>query len=681
MIKYLKFVPIQLTFFLIIGIITGFYIQFDSLHLVMVVSFLLAVLLFFYRQANKNFKPSFGFSIIIFLLSFFVGISSITYKNQLNKKWHYSNLSNFSKDKPVLAVLCIGKILKSNDYYSKYEAVVMQIGDKKAIGKILVNIQTDSVDTSLRVDDKLVVRTRFKEIQKALNPFGFDYNKYLENKQIHHQIQVRKDQLLMISKKEITINGMAATLRKRIIDALIAHRFKNDELGVINALLLGQRNSISANLRQSYSRAGAIHILAISGLHIGIILLILTTLFKPIHSFKYGKNIALFLVITVLWMYAIIAGLSASVVRAVTMFTAVAVGMSLNRPTNVYNTLVISMFILLLFNPFYLFEVGFQLSYIAVFAIVWIQPKLYGLFNTRYWLFDKVWKLITVSMAAQIGVLPLSLYYFHQFPGLFFLSNLVIIPFLGIILVGGLLVVFFALIDILPIFLGSSYGFVIFQMNNFVRWISGQESFLVQNISYSFELMISTYLFVFLVFIWVEKQCIKRILYVLMAIIVIQLTVLYERYKLQTIKEFIVFNKVKESLIAERMGSRLVVSSSKDAISNKDYILNSYMVGSAIYNLEVKEEINLFRFKNETILVVDSLVIYKYKSVKPSIIILQNSPKVNLERLLKWHRPKIIIADGSNYRSYVERWSKTCINKKTPFHNTLQKGAFILKEH
>jgi len=678
MLKFLKFIPVQLTFFLVSGIIVGFYFYFNVVQLAIILGVLIVLLLFAYLHANNQFMPSPIFSIVVFLLSFFMGVSSITYKNQLNKKLHYYNSTNFSTTTPLLAVISIKKVLKPNAYYTKYEAEVIQLNKEKAIGKILINFKKDSLKNKLQVDDKLLVNTLFLEIKKPLNPHGFNYKKYLQNQQIYHQINSSKIQVLLLPKRDKTIKGIATSVREIINEALVKNGFKNDELAVINALLLGQRQNISRELQQNYAGAGVIHILAVSGLHIGIILLILTFLFKPLHYFKNGKIIALFFVILILWGYAIIAGLSASVVRAVTMFTAVAIGMSFNRPTNVYNTLVISMFFLLLFNPYYLFEVGFQLSYLAVFSIVWIQPKLYGLWRSTFWLPNKIWQLFTVSIAAQIGVLPLSLFYFHQFPGLFFLSNLVIIPFLGIILIGGIVIISLSVLGILPLIIGNTYSFIIQQMNNFVAWVSFQEAFLIQNISFSFALLLAFYACFFLVIKWIEKKGFYRFLWVLSSVIIIQSVFIFERYKKNATTEFIVFNKSKKSLIGVRTGNKIVVSTSIDSLTKKENALKAYLIGTGVNNLHSTPQKNLFKFYDETILVIDSLGIYKFKTIKPTIVILQGSPKINIERLIEYLQPKMIIADGSNYKSRIKKWEATCLKKKTPFYSTMQKGAFVL---
>ena len=676
--QFLKFVPAQLTFLLILGILVGSYYNFQPNQLVIILSVLLILFTFLYFNSTKKFQPSLIFTLFFFLISFFIGISSITYKNQLNKQLHYANTSEFAVHKTIQIGIKIEKVLKPTLYFNKYEAKVVQVNSKKTIGRVLVNIKKDTTINVLQINDLLILKTQFKDVNKPLNPYTFNYKKYLQNQQIHHQLQLVKYQFLSLENKNETVNGIASKIRTKINVALQKNGFKNNELAVINALLLGQRNTISSDLLKSYSGAGAIHILAVSGLHVGIILLLLLFVFKPLHYFKNGKLIATLLIIMLLWVYAIIAGLSPSVVRAVSMFTALTIGLQLVQRSNVYNTLVISMFFLLLFNPFYLFEVGFQLSYLAVFSIVWIQPKLYKLWSPKFWVLNKFWQLFTVSMAAQIGVLPLSLYYFHQFPGLFFLSNLVIIPFLGFILTAGIIVIFLAYLNMLPQFIANSYSFIIQQMNSFVDWISNQELFIIQNISFSFALMLAFYAFIVITIKWIENKRFYRFVFVFVSIIVIQSIFIFEKYKLHSTNEFMVFHKSKKSSISFRNGNSLICYNSDSLLLN-DYVINSYLIGSKTEIKFQKDSVtNLYKYKNETILVVDSLGLYKFNSVKPSIVVVQQSPKINLERLIHKLQPKVIIADGSNYKSYVEKWRETCLKNKTPFHSTMQKGAYVL---
>lgn len=675
MIKFLKFVPVQLTFFLILGILFGKYFQFSSNFIaqsLLYLTLLIGIVYFFKRKIS-----AISFTLMFFTITTFIGIATITFQRGKNRTNYYENIFKFSENSNPITYFQITKILKDTKFYNKSEAEVIQLNSTKTSGKILVNLKKDSINKTLDLDDILLTKVKFQSIEKPKNPYTFNYKKYLENKQIFYQLTFSKEQYKILPKQRITLKGIAFFVRKKINKSLQKNGFKNEVLAVINALLLGQRNFVSSDLLKSYAGAGAIHILAVSGLHIGILLWLLTWLFKPIHYLKNGKTLALIFVVILLWIYAVIAGLSASVVRAVTMFTAIVISINVNRLSNIYNALVISMFFLLLFHPFYLFDVGFQLSYLAVFSIVWLQPKLSRLIRPPYWILNKLWQLFTVSIAAQIGILPLSIYYFHQFPGLFFVANLIIIPFLGIILIVGVVVILLSIFNILPNFITNIYNFIINFMNEIVTFIANQHQFLIQNISITFWMMIAVYIFILSFFKFFEKLNFKRAVLVLSSIILIQSIFIFQKYKLQTTNELIVFNKSKASIIGIRSGKNFKIYTFNNKIDKHSDPIKSYLIGNGIGKVVFSDQkYKLFKFNDTNFLRVDSLGFYPVKFKKPVAVILQKSPKINLERLLKNMHPILIIADGSNFKSYIKNWEKTCLKNKTPFYNTMQKGAF-----
>jgi competence protein ComEC len=341
-------------------------------------------------------------------------------------------------------------------------------------------------------------------------------------------------------------------------------------------------------------------------------------------------------------------------------------------------SLISSMFFLLVVKPMFLFDVGFQLSYLAVFGIIWIQPRLYKVYKPRFKIVDKFWQLITVSFAAQVGVLPLSLFYFHQFPSLFWLSNLIIIPFLGAILIGGILIIFLSLLGFLPQFLATLYGFVISLMNNFVGWISKQEQFLWKEISMSFFLMVSFYILIIFAARFLIDKSARKLIYFLISILIIQSVLVFETHQKKIKKEFIVFHKSRNSVIGIRAGQKLLVHHDLDSLGiQKSNFITSYRIGENVdqaFNMNIP---SFFEFEKQQILVIDSLGIYQLKGLKNPIVILQYSPKINLERLIKTINPKQIIADGNNYKTFVNRWKVICENEKTPFYYTGINGAFV----
>lgn len=670
--KLLEYLPFHFILCLIFGIIIQFYTKIWSYDFILFNVTILLILIILYALKRKNTRKSFSIATLLFFIV--IGIY-ITFANNPKNyaNFYYNHFSSNSS-----ATLVIKKTLKSTKYYHKFITEVTQINSKKTTGNVLLNIKRDSISPLLKIDDRIFITSQFKNIPPSLNPYQFNYNNYLAQQYIYHQVFISKNEYKFLSKKHISINGISEKFRNKIQISLKKQHFNPDELAVINALLLGQRQNISKKLLDSYTKAGAIHILAISGLHIAVIFFILSTLFTPLELIKHGSLIKTVFIIILLWMFAFIAGLSASVVRAVTMFTFVAIGESFKKKKITEYSLISSMFFLLLLKPLFLFDLGFQLSYLAVFGIIWIQPVLFNLWKSKFWLFNKFWNLLTVSVAAQIGVLPISLFYFHQFPSLFILSNLIIIPCLASILIGGILVILLSLSNTSRNFFIDSYAFVISKMNKIINWISNQEQFLFQEVSMSFYEMILWYLIIIFSYQVIIHKKAKHFIYALVIILIFQTNLIYEKYYRQTKQEIIIFQTRKKNLLGIRNGKKLQIIQPLDTLNEyAKKIIRNYRTNENIKTTYIKKTSTPFKFKSVNILIIDSLRVYKIQ-IKTPIIILQNSPKVNLVRLINTLNPKLIIADGSNYKSYINRWKATCKNKKTPFHSTSENGAYII---
>ncbi len=674
--KILKYIPTQLVILLIIGIMLGYYFNINHIQVVSLLIISMLWLSLSYILSKKQRFQNYYFTLSTYIVFLFIGMASITFKNPQFKENNYSNFLSESFNETVLV---INDILKPNNYYNNYIASVVFINNNQSQGKIKLNILKDSTKKALSIDDKIFVFDDFQEINKPLNPYQFNYKNYLARQQVQHQITLYDNAYLSLNNGKTSLRGLAHSFRQKINLSLQKQGFKGNELAIINALLLGQRQEISKEIIENYQNAGAIHILAVSGLHVGIILLMLNFLFKPLEKLKKGKIVKLVIVVLFLWMFAFIAGLSASVIRAVTMFTAVAIALVTKKEISTYNTLVISIFFLLLFNPYYLFEVGFQLSYLAVFFIVWLQPQLYNLWKPKYKVIDYPWQLFTVSVAAQLGVLPLSLYYFHQFPGLFFIANLLIIPFLGFILGIGILIIFLSLIDMLPQFIANFYEIVIYTLNTAVGWIGKQESFLFQNISFTIISTIFSYFIIITFFKWFESKNKSALKYVLIAIILFQSNLIFEKYQTNSSSEFVIFNKSRHSILAKKSGKKMNIDHNLDSIANI-IIIKDYIIGTrSKVNITENHIKNAYQLGSEKLIVIDSFGIYNNLKFKPELIWLRNSPNINLQRLIDITQPRKIIADASNYKSLIKHWQKTSKNNNIHFHYTVKDGAFIKK--
>jgi len=668
--KLLGYLPFHFLLFLIAGISCQFYTDYWNNGIVISACILIFLSLTAYWQRKTL------FFVFITWITFFLTGMILVYENDTTNHTNYfeKHLKNTSK-----VILAIDKVLKPGNYHHKYVADVVQVDSKKTIGHVLLNIEKDSSPLLFHTGDLVFLKNKFQDIKSSLNPHQFNYKNYLAKQGIYQQVYATKQELLLLDQTSTSFLGFIAALRLKIQQSLQQYDFSEDELAVMNALLLGQRQEISKELSDNYSKAGAIHILAVSGLHVGIILLILSFVLKPLERVNKGKLIKLVLVILFLWFFAVLAGMSASVTRAVTMFSAIALGQFFNKRNAVEHSLIFSMFIILLWKPLFLFDVGFQLSYTAVFGIIWVQPVLYQLWKPTFFIVDKGWQLISVSVAAQLGVLPISLFYFHQFPGLFFISNLIIIPFLGVILGLGLVVLVLSYVSILPVFLEGFYGDVISILNKVVTFVARQEKFLFSEISFSVIKMIFFYLLIILGFQLFLKLNTKRCFLFLGSILAFQCVFILEKYTIAQKSELIVFHKSKNTIIGKRKGSSFEVYHSMDSlqISSQKLLIN-YKVGENISSQNYHKLSNLMYYKKQVVLIIEKDGLYDIKELNSPIVVLRESPKINLQRLAEKLKPAIIIADGSNYKSYIENWKATCKNLKIPFWTTYNQGAYIL---
>ena len=380
-----------------------------------------------------------------------------------------------------------------------------------------------------------------------------------------------------------------------------------------------------------------------------------------------------------LWLFGILAGLAPSVVRSVTMFSFVAIGQHLRRSVNRYHTLLVSILLILLVQPGFLFDVGFQLSYLALFFILWFHPLLSRLWEPKNKILKYIRDVLSVSFAAQIGTLPLSLYYFHQFPGLFFITNLAIIPLTGFIMGLGVLVMVLAFFDLCPYFLSKTLEWSLFLVDKIIHTIASFEQFIFKDISFTMVFMLSFYSVIIAVILWFKKPLPQRLIAVLLSVIGLQIALLCNKWSTGHQQEWIVFHSKKSTLITERNGKAVTfyANDSLLKIGTKNYTLNNYLMGNFSHLAAAKKIKNTAFFKGYTILILDSMGIYP-KQQQADILVLTQSPKINLDRLIQINHPKEIVADATNYKSFQERWKASCLKAKIPFHSTSEKGFYIL---
>lgn len=384
-------------------------------------------------------RQIFGWLLSVFLCV--LGFFSSRQSNDLNQSKHFSLICNGKNS-------LIGEVKKVRKSNGKWRLILNIVALKSSTtnvqrcsGRLLAYLDAKQDEPVLSYGDKVLLHAKISSIAAAKNPKAFDFGKYMQVKNVHFQAFADKGQWTFLKGQEgFHFLRLADKLRIYCLGILKTHLKTGNEFAVASALLLGYRDEITEEVKTAYAKTGAMHVLAVSGLHVGLIyiglgfFLGLIKIHWPV--WKIAKPLLLLFAV---WAFALVTGAAPSVLRASAMFSFLIVGQSLGSQSNIYNTLAASAFLLLCIRPFLLLDVGFQLSYLAVTGIVYLQPKIYRWIYIKNKFADYLWQLTTVSIAAQISTLPLSMYYFHQLPLYFWLSGLVVVPAAVVILSSGLL--------------------------------------------------------------------------------------------------------------------------------------------------------------------------------------------------------------------------------------------------
>lgn len=671
--KVLDFPLTKITIWFLFGILFCYYCKpsLDIAISVFIVAIIVFTILYFLIKRNKRFTTFFGIN--TYFISFVIGILTLLLHTNSLQKSNYIHCKK-AFETPQIITFTLREKLKSNAYNDRFIAIINNIDGGNYSGKIIVNIQKDSLK-NLIIGNVIKVKTVLQQNSSTKNPNQFDYGKYLANKQIYTQVYTNKTEITINKNLKKDIWYYSGRLHSRIVRNLEKANFNNEEMNVALALILGQQQDISSDIIQDYQYSGATHILSVSGLHVGFIMLFINFILKPIPNTRKGSLIKLISILLSLGAFAIISGLSPSVLRSVVMFSFLAIGNHLRRSGSIYHTLLVSMLLILLCEPYFLFDVGFQLSYLALFFIVWLQPLLKQIWTPKHKIQTTIWNALTVSFAAQIGTLPLCLYYFHQFPGLFFVTNIIIIPILSFIMIAGIIVMILAIFMSPPVIIIAIFEKSIYLLNKTIHIVASFEWFVIRDISFNFYYLLTFYIFIISAIVWSKKPNYNQFVFLLITIVLLQLSFIYTKKEIENTNELIVYNTKKNTLLSERTGKKITLFTN-DTLS-RNSILNAYLVGNFGKLSSTNKIKNVLYFNGKKISIIDSSGIYETR-IQPDILILTQSPKINLDRILEDLHPKIIIADASNSYSIQKTWKYTCLKKNIPFHATSEKGYYKL---
>ena len=443
---------LRLAIALILGIVFGQYLQLN----IVAGSLLLLLLLLGLFIINLKYRYSSALFFGICFNLFFVVLGIMIFNRYNEKPILYS-------EGIYVATILESPVEKPNSFKSTVaiNQVISSDSVAKTNEKIIVYFEKSENAIKLKAGDEILFNRSPNPVAPKLNPYDFDYQKYLERRKIYRQVYLANENWQQTGNSRFSLICEAEKLRDKLINVYRSQPIDSVEFEILSALTLGYSRELDPETRRVFSSSGAMHVLSVSGLHVAIIFAVINFLFGFLKRNKHGRFIFTAAIILVLWFYAFITGLSPSVLRATAMFTVYIIGENIHRKANTYNSLALTAFFLLLINPNSLFDIGFQLSYSALFGIVVIEPKLREHVNVKNRVLRYFVSLITVSVAAQIATFPLTSFYFSQFPTYFWLTNIFIIPAVAFLTPAGIVLLFVNQIPIVSDIISAILNFIL----------------------------------------------------------------------------------------------------------------------------------------------------------------------------------------------------------------------------
>lgn len=663
------------------------------LPLGLALAYFFITIVFPFKSYSHRWVSGLLLSITVFIIGFYL----VSARYGLNKPNHFSR--HASESGFLLIKLLEPPSERANSFrlLSRVEACYVEGEWQSTGGKLMVYLQKDSVVNNLKYGDLIVVPSSFREVQPPSNPNEFNYKAHLEHTGIFHQMYCSSN-----SWKHSGENSgglIMKTLfhfRERLLRTLNEHGIEQQEFAVASALLLGFRDALDKELMQAFSGAGAMHILCVSGLHVGILYLVLALSLSFLDKSPRLRYLKVFLVILFIWLYAAITGLAPSVLRASTMFSFIALGKVLGRHTNTYNTLAASALILLAIDPFIITRTGFQLSYLAVLGIVTFQPPMSRLFYFKNTIADYVWGIITVSIAAQLATAPLSIYYFNQFPNYFLITNLIAIPMASIILYSGLAFFLFSFIPYLSNLLSYALAWSIKGLNYGVKGIEG-----IPGSTSTFVYLSPAEFFLLLMLLlvlsaWVVSSR-KKWVFIGLFIFLGVSAFRFEKIWQHNSQEKMVFYNVRQPICLEYMcGRESFMFADSAVVAQPDLIAfqtSGNRIACGVKNtqyINIREDVDegeKFRFKHgliqcgsKTVLLLSDF--HKHLGVEKPLevdyVVVNRKSRWKSDVLMQRIKFKMLVLSGDMTPFYINYWKLECEKHGWECWPLAEKGALVV---
>ena len=683
---------------LIGGVWTGVVVEAMQQWVVLSALIMLLALLAYWQKGRQPYGQRwwYGMALHLFLFGFGLLLANIQDERRLPR--HFSG-QGLSEQEGLL----MGRIetIGPAGHKLKAKVKIQIVRDDNghvhcASGSLLAYFDISAATRMLAAGDVALLRARVYPIAAPLNPKAFDYARYMHFQNIHYQAFVAEGEWRLVAHQPGLLSH-TARLRAYCIRVLREFLPTENEFAVAAALVLGYKAELSDEVRNAYAHTGAIHVLAVSGLHVGFVQLLAAFLLGFVSFSGRAWPIARTLVILLcIWGFALLTGASPSVLRAASMFSFLAIGQALRRHTNIYNTLAASAFCLLCVNPFLLFSLGFQLSYLAVLGIVYFQPRIYRLWYIENRAGDYLWKLVAVSVAAQITTFPISLFSFHQFPAYFWLSGLVVVPAAALILLGGLALFALHAAPLVGWLLGQLLYRVVWLVNAFIFLIQQLPGSLLQGVWIGALVVVLLYVAIIGIVAAVQRRNFRYLLAAMVALLLVAILQSSRSWQLQQQQVLTVYH-VKGNTAIDLFNGRQAIQLLGEEQEREGLLFATqqyrwyrgiselpslnYFASFQGANWCLSDGFLQFAGLRLAILSDESLLQGTSGRLAVDAVLLCKNVKCSITELKEKLEFGLVIIDGSNSYHRVQDWQEQCQMLDIPCHYTGKDGAWVLSAH
>lgn len=565
-------------------------------------------------------------------------------------------------------------IYRSSEKYRKYKVKLLS-KDSVPIRDAYALLYLKKENPELYVKEQITIHSKILKNRLALNPYQFDYSKFLSRKGIHYHLFA--ENVVTRQNPKFSIFYYFSKLKREIYNKLLENGYSKAAADLFGAMILGDRTEMDADIEDNYRKTGIVHILSISGLHVVFVYGMFLYILYPLVYLKNGRYIRVIVSLMLLWGFAVFVGFAPPVTRSALMISIFQCSFLFRRKSNIYHSLALSAFILLLINPNNLFDVGFLLSFSAVFSIVYLNPVFFKPFRPKSRLSKWLLGLSITSVSAQMGTVPFSVLFFNQTSLLFLFGNIVMIPVSGLLIGGGAISVIIVLLNWdIPFWTQIVNGFIT-GCNAYISWLASFDFLVFETLSFDvIEVMILlTGMLLLRPLLFKFKP--QFVMVFLGLVLLFEIQRIYWNFQLQQKDEVVIFHQNRNSVIGLRSGQEMKVflAELSDSSNILDYTIRPYAMHEKIKEIEIldleesflappfEKTQNLLKYGNQKIIILSNPVLRPLPEV--DYVLVRNNAITDSMQVMGGTK---IIFDGSSYPR----------GNFSDFWNTREDGALII---